>query len=620
MKKLLSGLRSVVRPGRIQLAGAITVVGVLAVVLPGLALSPSKFEIDHTGAGALSPNAANMVVNTSGNTDWCADFPAPVSPNKCVTTAPGFVAQDDIANRNTDDSFGQGTDEDTQVPTVVTGSIPPKKDDLSRYYVAHEIIGSTAFLYLGWQRTNSGGTATEDFEFNKSSTLSANGVTPVRTAGDRLIAFDFSGGGATVDLKLLTWITTGAGSQCKASSGPPCWGNETDLSATGEADGAVNDGNSVYDPIGGEAGAAGNIPDKQFGEAVINLTSALDLGPNDCTGFASAYLKSRSSTSFNSAMKDFIAPKNVNLNLCQPATIKVKKVDARDHTTPLAGGVFQLYRNDGTDATQLDAGDHLLSNCTTDSTGGCTFVPDVSGAGTVSFLVHEQTAPGGYTPGADQIFNVTFSTSTQTIERTFEDTPAFGTINIHKQDDSSPANPLAGARFTLFTDNGTTTGTLGPPDGAGPNQDSHGAEDTEQTSLSCTTNTSGDCQIASVPLAKYWVVETTTPGGYSTAPDQYANVGVGSQPGQGQTISLTFTNPRLHKIIVIVCHQGTNTLVGSSVDLNGGTPLTSLSSAPTGLTQAQLCGLDGARFGGLGHGGGKTLNVTIPGSGTGSGH
>jgi hypothetical protein len=85
-------------------------------------------------------------------------------------------------------------------------------------------------------------------------------------------------------------------------------------------------------------------------------------------------------------------------------------------------------------------------------------------------------------------------------------------------------------------------------------------------------------------------------------------------------VNLTFTDPRQHKIIVITCHEGTNTLIGSSVSLNGGTAKTSIATAPSGVTQAQLCNLGGASFGGLGHGGGKTLDVTIPSSGTGSGH
>jgi hypothetical protein len=54
------------------------------------------------------------------------------------------------------------------------------------------------YLYLYWERTNTLGSANMDFEFNQSQTPSANGKTPVRTAGDILITFDFGSGGNVV--------------------------------------------------------------------------------------------------------------------------------------------------------------------------------------------------------------------------------------------------------------------------------------------------------------------------------------------------------------------------------------------------------------------------------------
>ncbi len=61
-------------------------------------------------------------------------------------------------------------------------------------------------------------------------------------------------------------------------------------------------------------------------------------------------------------------------------------------------------------------------------------------------------------------------------------------------------------------------------------------------------------------------------------------------------------------VVVIVCHQGTATLSPSDVtlvvgDLGGGDDitLTSLSVAPSGFTEADLCGLGGARFENVSH-------------------
>jgi hypothetical protein len=80
------------------------------------------------------------------------------------------------------------------------------------------------------------------------------------------------------------------------------------------------------------------------------------------------------------------------------------------------------------------------------------------------------------------------------------------------------------------------------------------------------------------------------------------------------------TDPRLHRYIVLVCHEGTDSLYASTVDGDGdlnttGDQKTSLGSVPAGLagkgvTAAELCDLGGAQFGGLGHGN-RTPKIVI---------
>ena len=169
-----------------------------------------------------------------------------------------------------------------------------------------------------------------------------------------------------------------------------------------------------------------------------------------------------------------------------------------------------------------------------------------------------------------------------------------GTVDIQKNDDDG--SPLAGAVFTLYTDNAPLGGS--PP---------HGGEDTA-TSFTCTTGSDGKCSMANVPFGQYWVVESTTPTGYTTAADQNVIISSGSP-----TVSLTFVDPQTHRAIVLVCHEGTNKLY--SVQVNGGTDKASIGSVPTalankGVTEADLCGIGGASFGGLPHGD-KTLTAKI---------
>src|SRR5262252_1013847 len=92
---------------------------------------------------------------TFGTTDW----------QNVSGLNPGF----DLASGKGDNSFGQGTKEDDPNVSVVTGSIPPQKSDLTRFYVAHENAGGNFFLYLAWERSNVLGSANMDFEFNQAS-------------------------------------------------------------------------------------------------------------------------------------------------------------------------------------------------------------------------------------------------------------------------------------------------------------------------------------------------------------------------------------------------------------------------------------------------------------------
>src|SRR5512132_1011244 len=207
--------------------------------LPG-----SNFEIDD----------GNLIVNN----------PAPAIDWASVTEQ----RKADKPSGSTDDSFGQGTKEDTPVPTIVDGSIPPNKSDLLNMGFYLEENANGRFLNLFWHRVQEPqGTTNMDFEFNKSLTTSANGVTPVRTAGDVLIQYDLSQGGTNPQLFLSRWVTSGAGSQCQASNSTPCWGTRVNLSASGDAIGSIN---TSAIPAN-QAGTLGNISPRTFGEASIDF-------------------------------------------------------------------------------------------------------------------------------------------------------------------------------------------------------------------------------------------------------------------------------------------------------------------------------------------------------------
>jgi hypothetical protein len=269
-------------------------------------VAPSA-DANLTGS-TFEGNDGNLIVNTSGNKDW-------------VSTTINRVRGDDLASGGTDNSFGQGTKEDDPNVSVVTGSIPPQKSDLTRFYVGSEFVSNSNFLYLAWERTNVLGSANMDFEINQQTqpNLTTTGAKTLnRTAGDILVTFDFTNGGGNPVLGLLKWVTAGANSQCFSANSVPCWGNRVNLSAAGFAEGAVNT-TTVTDPI-----ANVSLPGLTFGEAAVNLTAAGVFPAGTCEAFGSAFLKSRSSASFPAEVKDFVAPQPVNISNC--GTIVVRKV------------------------------------------------------------------------------------------------------------------------------------------------------------------------------------------------------------------------------------------------------------------------------------------------------
>lgn len=235
--------------------------------------------------------------------DW-GSLPFAIDPDN---PQPGeLVNQPDLPPGQDDDSFGQGSKEDTEPPTVVAGSIPKNKSDLTNFLLSEEIVEGNVFLRLGFIRANTLGTANLDFELNKLTTLSANGVTPVRSLGDILITFDFASGGNVVELGLREWNGNAWTNPVDNS------GTSFDLDAFAAAQGAVNDGMAVDNPL--TADPNDTLASNTFGEAIVNLTKVFG---GDCRSFATAYVKSRSSDSFTSSLKDFISPAEINIDTCQ---------------------------------------------------------------------------------------------------------------------------------------------------------------------------------------------------------------------------------------------------------------------------------------------------------------
>jgi hypothetical protein len=344
-----------------------------AATLPG-----SLFEIDAN---------ANLTVDTAGNLDWLDGS----------GLRDGVIRHSDLASGTGDNSFGQGTHEDSAVPTVVSGSIPPNKSDLKDFGLYVESSGSNAFLNVFWTRVQDpSGTTNMDFEFNQSATTSANGVTPVRTAHDLLLTYDLSNGGTVATISKRFW--TGSS-----------WGPETALSAT-EALGTVN----TSAITAGNADGLGALDPRTFGEASVDLIALLgNPTTQGCTTYGSAYLKSRSSDSFSAELKDFIAPIPATISNC--STITIHKTNGEG--AALAGAGFTLYKDVAPIGGSRGTGDTVVAAAeqTTNASGITTFTDVHPG----DYWAVETKTPAGHDTAPDQ--HITVASGEHSYSLTFDD-------------------------------------------------------------------------------------------------------------------------------------------------------------------------------------------------------
>lgn len=434
----------------------ITAMFVFVIAASSANLPGSAFEIDG------APTGANLVVDGgAGALDW-----ANVND----------VRRFDLPTGGNDDSYSGGTKEDTACPGTTTGSIPNNKSDLLAFggYFEPEADGP-GWLHVFWSRVNDpSGTTNMDFEFNKSTQdCDAGGSSKnvTRTVGDILLQYDITQGGATATLSKREWLGTQ-------------WSDAVPLTAT-QAIGTINTQAIGFANSDGLL-AAGSQQARTFGEASFDLSQVFD--PTKCESFGSAMLKSRSSDSFTSQLKDFIAPINVNIRNCAKVIVR-KQTEPQGETQqfgftkafgtdPVTGNTFSLA-DDGVqtyndvlfgedltvseDAVTATGWEFVSLNCSA-STG---VVPDISGQ-TATFDLDD----------ASDVVDCTFTNRLQQ-----------GAITIRKQTIKSGNAGLQGAEFSI----------TGP--GSYSNNVTSGAD--------------GTICVDGLAWGNYTVTETKAPNGYA---------------------------------------------------------------------------------------------------------
>ncbi|HKY76834.1 MAG TPA: SpaA isopeptide-forming pilin-related protein [Acidimicrobiia bacterium] len=519
-----------------------------------------------------------------------------------LDTHSSIVAQDDVG---TPDTLQGGVKEDTECPPLDGGGTPDKSDLLTGYVgSANGTVNDEThtFLYLGWLRSDTEGTATINFELN-SGTDSCPDGSPFkqRTVGqDLLFSYNFQGGQIT-GIEVRTW-TIGNGNKEE-------WSDPTTL-ASSEFEAQIR-------------------ADMRFGELVVDMTAAGFFKADECKSFSTATMRSRaSSASFENQLKDIILPFPIEVTNC--GRIDIEKVDDADPPAPLKGATFTLFTDGGDEpGAEVDG-----KSCSTDESGKCsildiwpatywivetatpanhdtappqevvvavggntpallTFVnprkpakvnivkTDDAGAvlkGAV-FTLHEdasgsigdstgkscttgdngtcsienilpagwywlrETPPTGYEGVEDVRFELALG-QTKSFAEPFVNNRKPARIDILKTDDARPAAPLAGAVFWLYTDVA-------------------GARGAQVVGKSCMTGSDGKCSITDIlPPGTYWVHETVVPTGYDQAPDKKVELEL------NETLPLTFVNPRKPaRIDIIKKDDAGDALAGATFSL-----------------------------------------------------
>jgi len=182
--------------------------------------------------------------------------------------------------------------------------------------------------------------------------------------------------------------------------------------------------------------------------------------------------------------------------------VKVLKTDQSGNALP--GATFQLWQDtNGTTGLQTDgnnADTPIGSPCVTDTNGQCASAPVPIG----TYYWQETAAPNGYVMPTPAIFgplNLTMANYTTGVSITASNQQALGVVSVLKVDQNG--KPLPGATFQLWQDTNGTTGLQ-----------TNGNNADTPIGSPCTTNASGECASAPVPIGTYYWQETAAPDGY----------------------------------------------------------------------------------------------------------
>jgi len=185
----------------------------------------------------------------------------------------------------------------------------PDKDNITDAYASAYNVNGDLVIYYGADRFANDGDAQLGFWFfqqDVQTTLDGR-FSGTHTVGDLLVLANFSNGGAVVNIQVLQWVGSGGDQQggtmqlLLSDAAAKCGPVLADDRVCAISNGASATAPWAYTP---KQGPAGQFPQFSFFEGYINITQIFAGQTPPC--FASFMAETRSSTSVNAVLKDFV--------------------------------------------------------------------------------------------------------------------------------------------------------------------------------------------------------------------------------------------------------------------------------------------------------------------------
>ncbi len=294
---------------RIAAAGVLAAAGSLLTLAPAQAAHipahpaaniNTPFELD----GNITNNGKDdwITVNTGGGAANIVARTGVLSDPAPLTIFTGGGSKDDLNLSGTNSSAGGWKHK--------SGSVPDKDNIVNAYAVAYN-VGGDLVINAAAERFDNSGDAHMGFWFFKSNiSLNANGsFNGTHSVGDILVLANFEGGGTTVTIQILKW-DPGAGAingtlrLLASSAAAKCAPNTTIYCGITNAQaGETPSPNWSYLSKDNTT----SYPVATFLEVGINITKVLlDAGDTSAPCFTSFMAETRSSSSVDAVLKDFV--------------------------------------------------------------------------------------------------------------------------------------------------------------------------------------------------------------------------------------------------------------------------------------------------------------------------